>query len=88
MYVCEEIWLSERTYTTGELVQGKSSHSNYNLHWGTVAAVIISVDPSLIFERQFLAFALIYGAGSLVVMDMTKQGQINLERKEMESIEK
>lgn len=77
-YLKRDMTESRRTYTTGKLVQGKASHSNYGLHWGTVVAVIICVDPSLIFARQFHALALINGAGSLVVMDMTKQRQINL----------
>lgn len=64
--------MERETYTTGELVQGKASHSDYGLHRGTVVPVIIYVDPSIIFARQSLAFTLINGTGSLVVMDMTK----------------
>jgi hypothetical protein len=63
-----------------EVVQGEAGHTNNSMHWGTVIAVIICVDAIFIFCRHGLAFLLINcAAGSLIIMNMAEESQINLD---------
>jgi hypothetical protein len=61
-----------------ELVQGKASHTNNCMHWGTIISVIIYIYPMSIFSRQGLAFFSINRAEPLIIMNMAKENQINL----------
>ena len=62
-----------------EVVQAEASHTNNNMHRGTVIAVIIRLNAIFISCRHGLAFLLIYCAGSLIIMNMSEESQINLD---------
>lgn len=66
------------SYIRGEIIQFKACHSNNSVNWCFVVTIIICVYSIAIFSRHCFAFFLINSTCSLVVVHMTKQGQINL----------